>query len=438
MDHPYATASPDTAGSLALSPSLRVWVFLFSAFLAISSIACTPTGRNPEINRAIDDYFAGQYDPAARALQPYAVKTDENYVLNNARLGSVLLADYDLDGAESAFYKAYEVINSVGVNNAARSAAAITVAEQFKVWKGEPFERAMVNFDLGLIYYVQQDYNNARAAFENALFKLRDYGEGDAQEDKYREADSDFIVAYFMLGKCWLKLDRQDKAKDMFDRVAKLRPDLAGLLEDDRPATDNVLLAVEFGHGPRKVNLGDSSIAVFRPKPEEIGPIAPAHVTVDGKPINLLGLNVPPVDLLALAQDRRWQTFDTIRLAKAAIGYGLMGVGAYQATKDKPNYGAAAGLIAAGALLKASSQADLRHWEMLPRTVFLLPLRISPGKHDITVSFGTHGVGQTWRGIVAPEKGEATYYMRITSHPHPPYRWPPRRLADKSPLPQSK
>ena len=47
--------------------------------------------------------------------------------------------------------------------------AAAVLAEKLKVWKGEPFERAMVNFYLGLIYYIQQDYGNARAAFENAL-----------------------------------------------------------------------------------------------------------------------------------------------------------------------------------------------------------------------------------------------------------------------------
>jgi tetratricopeptide (TPR) repeat protein len=407
-------------------PGSPVPRFLLFAALLFTASACTPTGRNPEINRAIDEYYAGQYDRAAYSLRPYADKTNENYVLNNARLGSALLADYDLDAAESAFYKSYEVINSAGVNDAGRSTAAVLVAEQFKVWKGEPFERVMVNFYLGLVYYIRQDYNNARAAFENALFKLRDYGEGDLKEDQYQDVESDFIIAYYMLGKCWLKLDRDDKAADCFNRMAKLRPDLRALLDDDRPVSNNVLLVVEFGQGPQKVNLGDNSIAVFRPKPEEVPPIPRVNVAVDGKQLRLNSLSIPPVDLLGLAQDRRWQTFDTIRLAKTAIAYGLMGVGAYQAMKDKPNYGAAAGLIAAGALLKASSQADLRHWEMLPRTVFLLPLRITPGRHDLTVSCAQYS--QTWRGIIAPDTGEATYYLRITPYSTGPHTWPPPKL----------
>jgi tetratricopeptide (TPR) repeat protein len=403
-------------------------LFIPAILLLAALSGCTPTGRNPEIDAAIANYYSGQYDLARQELQPYAAKTNENYVLNNCRLGSVDLAEYDLPAAESAFYKAYEVINSVGVNNAGRSAAAIVVAEQFKVWKGEPFERALTNFYLGLVYYMEQDYNNARAAFENALFKLRDYGAGDVKEDQYRDVESDFTLGYIMLGRCWLRLGREDKAADMFRRAAQLRPDLGQLVDIARQEASNVLLVVEFGNGPRKVNYGDSSIAVFRPKPEEVGPIVLPAVSVDGQYIDMRGLNACPIDTLAIAQERKWQTFDTIRLAKAAAGYGLMAAGAYEGTKRKPNYGAAAGLIAAGALLKASSQADLRHWEMLPRNIFLLPLRLTPGKHNVTVTFGGQ-FHQTWLGIDAPDKGERTYYYRITGWNQGPFQWPPAHLA---------
>lgn len=412
----------------------REWAWpvcrLVAFAVLFAATGCNPTGRNAEVNRALVDFGYGQYDLAAQSLCPEAAKTNENYVLNNVRLGSACLANYDLEGAESAFYRAYEVINSAGVNDAGRSAAAITVAEQLKVWKGEPFERAMVNFYLGLVYYLRQDYNNARAAFENALFKLRDYGEGEVMEDRYQEVDSDFAIAYYMLGKCHLKLGNEEKARSILDRMTKLRPDLGGLIEDNRAVDNNVLLIVEFGNGPMKVNLGDNSIAVLRPKPEEVGPIPRIGISVDGKALDLRRLNTPPVDLLAVAQNRRWQTFDTIRLTKSAISMGLMGIGAYQATKRNPDYGAAAALIGAGALLKASAQADLRHWEMLPRTVFILPLRITPGKHSLSINFGSHGFGQTWRGIVAPENGEAAYYFRVTSYTRGPYNWPPPRLVE--------
>ena len=42
----------------------------------------------------------------------------------------------------------------------------------------------------------------------------------------------------------------------------------------------------------------------------------------------------------------------------------------------------------AGAALSASSQADLRYWEMLPRTVYIVPVALGAGGHTIEVQAG--------------------------------------------------
>src|SRR6478735_6483755 len=124
---------------------------------------CGPNQHEVQANNAVQAYLAADYPYAIHKLKPLADKTDENYVLNNARLGSTALADYDLDTAESAFLNAYEVIHSTGVNSGGRGAAAAIFNEKMKVWKGEPFEKAMVNYYLGLVYYMRHDYENARA-----------------------------------------------------------------------------------------------------------------------------------------------------------------------------------------------------------------------------------------------------------------------------------
>jgi tetratricopeptide (TPR) repeat protein len=390
---------------------------------------CAPVGRSPEVARAVDDYYIGYYHTARGILEPLAQRTNEDYVLNNLRLGSVLLADYDLDAAEAAFFRAYEVINSTGVNRGGRDVAAAVVLEKIKVWKGEPFERAMANFYLGLVYYMRQDYPNARAAFENALFKLRDYGEGRDRDDQYAEVESNFIIAYLMLARAWQRLGEDEKAVDLFRRAGQLRPDLRDLADPILHEETNVLLVVDFGMGPRKVTQYDNSIVAFEPHPGVVGRIPLPRVLVNGEPAGIGAINLPPIDTLEMAQDRRWQSIDTIRLAKSIAGTGLMAAGAYQGLKRDPNHGAALGLLAAGALLKMSATADVRHWEMLPRTVFLLPLRLDPGQHDITVNFGRDArLSQTWRGIIAPSEGEATYYMRINRLNDRPLDWPPPNL----------
>src|SRR5439155_3415254 len=140
----------------------------------------------------------------------------------------------------------------------------------------------------------------------------------------------------------------------------------------------------------------------------------------------------PPVDLLVTAQDRKWQSIDTIRAVKSALGTGLIAGGAFEGVRGLNGRGArqrtdlmvAAGLIGAGLLLKATSQADTRQWEMLPRTVFLLPLELPPGRHDVRVEFADANVRQEWKQLVVPEKGEATYYFRMQRSNPGPFAWP--------------
>ncbi len=396
---------------------------------------CAPTQAQRQLDRALSDYFVGDFPSAVQHLKPLALKTDENFVLNNVRLGSAALNDYNLDEAEAAFLRAYEVMNSVGVNDGGRSLGAVLVDEKIKVWKGEPFERAMANFYLGLIYYMRQDYGNARGAFENALFKLRDYGEAKGKNDQYQEAESNFGLATLMLAKSYQRLGRGDLAEQNFKRAVELRGYLGPVADPRRNESSNLLLVVDFGRGPQKVTNFDGAIVGLGPKPQEAGPIPQPMVRVDGETVDLQGAGRPPVDLLALAQDRRWQSIDTIRTVKSAVGTGLLAAGLYEGIgRRHSNPEASLALLAAGAFLKATSQADVRQWEMLPRTVFILPLTVPPGKHDVTVEFvQIPGLRQTWRGLVVPDRGEATYYFHMQRYNSGPFTWPPPALAQTNP-----
>jgi tetratricopeptide (TPR) repeat protein len=412
----------------------RVILVILTAYSVCGS---APSREQREVHEAVGDYFAGDYAQAQDRLRPLAKKPDENFVLNNVRLGSAALVNYDLDEAESAFLRAYEVINSVGVNDGGRSLGAVLVDEKIKIWKGEPFERAMANFYLGVIYYIRHDYNNARASFENALFKLHEYD--DEKDKKKNEAvESNFLVATIMLGRCWQRLGRDDLARANFDFVKQHDPSLAPLADFDRQAQSNLLLVVDFGYGPQKITNSDGSIVGFGPTPMEAGRIPEPRVTIDGHGVDLDSFNRPTIDLLAMAQDRKWQSIDTIRTVKSVLGTGLLIAGGIEGVRGVNGHGsaqrrdltAAAALAGAGLLLKATSQADVRQWEMLPRTVFLLPLKAEPGLHDITVEFpNARGLRQTWRDIVVPNQGEATYYFRMQRWNPGPFIWPPPALA---------
>jgi tetratricopeptide (TPR) repeat protein len=393
--------------------------------LLVAPLAGCQTGDEQQAGQAVEYYYRGDLEGARQILDPIAKKPDSNFVLNNARLGSVEMAECRYVDAETAFLRAYEVINSVGVNNGGRSLGATLIDEKIKIWKGEPFERAMVNFYLGMLYYTRHDYGNARAAFENAIFKLRDYGKGDVNNDKYNEVDSNFALGYLMLAKCWQRLGDEQKAQETMARLTALRPDLASLADLPFNEGANLLLIVDWGGGPRKGTNADGAVVGFYPKPSEAPPIELPLVVVDGQPAPTNPMVQPPVDLLALAQDRKWQTIDTIRVIKSTAGTGLILAGAYTGAtaQNSDQAGLAAGLILLGALLKATSQGDVRQWEMLPRVSFVIPLHVSPGVHDVMVRF-RDGSSQTWHGLVAPADGDDTYYLRIWPGRPGPYQWP--------------
>jgi tetratricopeptide (TPR) repeat protein len=410
-------------------------------------LGCGPTKKQIKADHAVRAYMAGDFEVAAEKLRKLSDDKNEDFVLNNCRLGSTALAQYHLDEAQAAFLRAYEVINSVGVNDGGRSLGAVLVDEKIKVWKGEPFERAMANFYLGLIYYIQRDYNNARAAFENALFKLRDNTTDKDEQHDYAMQESNFVLATIMLGKCWTHLGRDDLAQANFDRARQLRPNLDELANLQVNRESNVLLVVDFGYGPRKATEFDGSIVGFKPTPDEAGMIPRPRVIVDGSVIPLGERDIPTIDLLAMAQDRRWQSIDTLRAIKSAVGTGLILAGTYEGIRGLEGEGsaqrrdltAAAILLGSGLLLKATSQADIRQWEMLPRTTFVIPLKLPPGTHDVTIDFpDVHALRQQILGLEAPSSGENTCYIRMQRYRNEPIHWmaEPDLTADRLNMPQ--
>ena len=392
---------------------------IFAATIAACGFAvgCGPTKADLAADRGVRDYLNGNFDRAIQTFRPLAEETNENYVLNNLRLGASALAAHDFDAAEPAYYRAYQILNATKANDAGREAATVWLTESAKVWRGEPYERAVANFQLGMIYYTRGDWNNARGAFENALFKLADYKDAKAKDDA--EQQSDFAVAMMMLGRVWLRLDRSDQASTYFDLVKRLRPNLGPLCDEMADLSNNVILFVDYGFGPRKIEDGmDGAQLAFAPKPYQVGRVPPPYVSVDGRAYALpVAVMDPPYDTLAMAGDRKWQRIDTIRATKSGVGTGLMLAGAgatLYGTGQRDEGVALAGLgaVALGALLKASSAVDTRVWEMTPRTTFVIPLKVEPGTHDLTVRFPT-GQYQTWRGVDVPGEGEASFYFRM-------------------------
>lgn len=426
------------------NPSLGGRGVLALAIIAGCLVGCETDGLR---RTSVDAYYDHDY-PRARDVVRKAATDRESpeIVLSNMRLGMAALADGDLDEAERSLLRAYEYLTSGGVNDEDRTVASELLFEGVRVWKGEPYEQAMSFYTIGVLYMLRGDWENARAASANALFALRDFGDsddGDAKsmrelaeeaneadpkqnggyyEKAYKPVESDFALGYLMVATNAVLSGRPADGDPLFDRVVELRPELAPLVQTLRTGQYDTLLVVDGGKGPTKrAGGGDNAEIKFIPDGRKQA-VSTLSLAVNGRRVPTDG-SQPVVDLWTLSQRPRWWSLESMRTNRRLLGNALLiaGLGAAaigsNADSDEAVI-AGLGAMAAGLALKASSRADTRHLEYLPRTVNLVPLNLGAGRHDVNVALGggAGGSAATWHDLESGLPGKPrVYYLRMHS-----------------------
>lgn len=160
---------------------------------------------------------------------------ERNKVLNLMEIGVTAYRAGYHDEAKRALEQARIEIETVySDTEAARKARSIWYEEAEKDFKGEPYERAMVYFYLGLLYLEEADYGNARASFLSGLLQ-------DAFAEE-KQNSSDFAVFLYLAGWSALQMGSDELARQHFEELKLYRPDV--------PLPDggaNTLLIAETG-----------------------------------------------------------------------------------------------------------------------------------------------------------------------------------------------
>ncbi len=394
--------------------------------LCIASLlgGCDP-GTSKQGFTASAEYYMHHYASARDEIRATAAdRKSANVVLDNMRLGMASLAYGDMDESERGLMRAYEYLTSGGVNAADRTITSTLLYEGAKVWKGEPYEQAMSFYYVGVLSMLKGDWENARAASSNSLFALRDFEAAqnkEANPDAYKAVESDFVLGYLMVAVNYRLMGQPADGAKIFDHVLQLRPELRDQVEALRSGTFDTLVLLDEGHGPRKEAFGEDSARVrFTPDPRQFPP-SNAAISVDGKLVD--GNRMPLIDVAQLAQNPKWWSPETSRVIRSTTGSVLLGGGLTAAAIGSSVGGrggdtaALAGLGAAlaGAALKASSHADTRHLETLPRSVYMIPMLLGTGRHNVHFQFipDSRSSG-TWHDLVAGTvKRPAVYYLRM-------------------------
>lgn len=443
-------------------PEKSPWRRGTAAAVALGCIAAAATGcasapmNTPAVAIKTGDWKSAQKETAAEISQD---KSSRRWMLSRMRAGVCALDAGDTQAALGDFADAYGIIRTQGLN-ADRTIPAYVINESVKIWKGEPFEQAMMLAYYGMLQAELNSWDNCRAACDNALFSLRDpdktsnkpeldtaavAAKSRAYEDArarglseeaaqaeakkagagngYLATPTDFALGHLLMAISAQQMKRPDEAADHFARVEQLRPDLAGDLAIFRANRYNAVLVVTYGLGPRKEAyapnndrglFADKTCTRFAAQTDSESQLR-LSVTPEGQ---ATAGHLPAVDLNLMAMDHRWRDLEELRKVKSVIGNVATVAGGFVALDrlqhNKPEQALVGlGIAAVGLALKASTHAQTEYCDTFPQRAFVVPLWLDK---PTIVNLDLPGRSKEHLIVTPPKQaeGEATLtYVRL-------------------------
>jgi tetratricopeptide (TPR) repeat protein len=309
----------------------------------------------------------------------------ENQALHAMRAGLAALNIGQFQLAAQTLDKAIADVDSMlaGAKEAQRASGKF-VGEQQKWFKGESYERSALYFYRGLLYLVEKDYGNAAACFKRA--QIYDVTGEDAPGFA-----GDWYSCEWALAFASYKQGFPAEAEQAMERAAKFST-RQGVVPPPEP-NQNVLLVVQTGGGPIKTRSGQyDERLVYLDGPNPITEV----VIREGD--RELVRSAPAESLYVQATTRGTRQVDYILAGKANFKSGtqtaavVLGAGAVIASQQHGNSsGIVAGALAGAAVISAlfsaatTPEADIRMWDDLPHSIFLIGLTLPPGEQKLQV-----------------------------------------------------
>jgi tetratricopeptide (TPR) repeat protein len=340
---------------------------LAAAALALcgAALSACATDRTAPLN----EFASGHYAEARQWYESELAKAGDDNALDHSDAGAVALVQGDVEAAHRHFEEAFN--SMADLSSSTGAAAMAVVSEKTKDWKGDPYERCMNGYYLGVTYWLMGDPDNAAASFKAGLLQDADSEKGEAQ--------SDFALLWFLMGMAQREAAHEDRGAAAIAKAHALIP--ANQWLDPRNAGNaNVLVVLDLGLGPEKYASGHhGSDLRFRRRPYRA---AFADVSADGKP---LGRTERAVDVYYQATTRGGKVIDHINAGKAVFKDAAIVGGAFVLDNSGSGTSNAIGIAMILIGLLTPAEADTREWSTLPGEVQVLVANLTPGEHDLRV-----------------------------------------------------
>ena len=145
-------------------------------------------------NQGRQQFFKQDYSAAEQCIKPLTTELHASKPLYECELTSIALLAGNEEQAEAHIREAVRLLEQFFDAQGERSAAGIWGNEGKKIYKGDPYERALLYAFYGMFLLERGEVDNALAAFKRALLM-----DGDTQNQQYQ---SDFGLIQVLAAKC--------------------------------------------------------------------------------------------------------------------------------------------------------------------------------------------------------------------------------------------
>jgi len=389
-----------------------------------------------EANKARALFLGGRYNEAVTAFQPLVKDIHASRPLYLCEMGSCYLANGDYNDAKECFLTAADYMETFFDPKLEKRAASLFGAESVKIYKGDPYEKAMNGLLLGLLFLRDGDVDNALACFKNGILS-----DSDVANEMYK---SDFALLQALEARCYQLRDE----REMYDQSiqqARQSYQMTHPLARDIVVRQQNLMSQAQEQKTKKVKVtrnaaapADTAQKQFEDLEKELGAvssnIAMNHVeSLMGGDYNTLILfwcgrsptkgragrygeksymminagrenryevsidgGAPQdavqgvADIVFQATTRGGRQMDNILASQADFKAFTSDLGdsLIDSADDVGGYAGLAillvGAISKGVSAAANAEADIRNWQCLPGSLQVIPAKLSPGEHELT------------------------------------------------------
>ncbi len=384
-----------------------------AALLLVVGVAAGCTSARMS-DRETDNLFrAGQYDAAAERLRKGVEEQGESgrdallYLLD---LGLTLHSAGKYEESNKAFLKAEKIAEIKDYTSLSTEGATLLTSDNIKDYKGEDFEKVLINTYLGINFALMGDIENALVEARRVnqkLYRMVNEGERKYKQNAFArylsailyESEGNWNDAYIDYKKTWelepkfpslgrdlwrlAKLTQNSEDMEKWDAEFNLTPEdhretLKTVSRVKQPGLAEIIVIYENGISPiKRPHPSFSQVPKFYAR---ANPVMAAQVSVSG-PTNAQAETAILHDIEWTAMQNLEEKFGGI-IAKKIAGIVAKEVVSDQIGKHTdPLLG-----LAAKVFFYVSDQADCRSWNLLPHDLQIARLAVAPGTYQVKVS----------------------------------------------------